>query len=420
MIVLLWWCLALAGVLAAAPAGLTDERSVDREADRGAARVDMARRGHPPPTVYLEVDILPGAVQVDVVGELQVWNAWLKLDVSGEYLLSDEDLARIKAGAGTFFDEQNRFAFDGTRQAVRVAEVIPPTDFVPGRNIPNVRVRLRLPYDDEPRTLGILWQEFEATDLFERKAVPVMVRYRGDVEQGVMTPAEPEYLWHTRTVLRRPPQVDAVTSAPAIGWRVSLPAVLVLMCGAGLAFVSGRRRWPVGARVVLGACVLAAAAGAWPYGRVRVPGTGIAVPDTESALSIFQRLHANVYRAFEADTAEHIYDLLAVSVAPSLLDRTYADVYESLVLRGQGGAVCTIEKIEILEQEMQPSPPRVDGRPAFAVVCAWRVHGLVSHWGHEHRRLNQYRARYTIAHDGRAWRIEAVDVTEQSRVDDGG
>ena len=229
-----------------------------------------------------------------------------------------------------------------------------------------------------------------------------MVRYRGDVEQAVMTPEEPEYLWHTRTVLRRPPRIDAVVSAPAIGWRLPLPSLLVFAAGVGLAVVSRRRRWPRSAVLAAALPLLTTvlAISLRHTGVVRVPGTGIAIPDREEAVSIFQRLHANVYRAFEARTAEEVYDLLAVSVAPGLLDRLYADVYESLVLRGQGGAICKVEKIDLFDVEVRPSVSGPDARPRFCVACAWKVHGLVSHWGHEHRRLNQYRAVYTIAHDG--------------------
>lgn len=378
-----------------------------------------SRAPHPPPTVYLEVDVLPTAVQIDVVGELQVWNTWLKLDVSGEYLLSDADIERIRSGAATFFATSNKFSIDGQVRQPLVTEVIPPTDFIPGRNIPNVRVRLRLPVEAEPRTVGFLWEVFEATDLFEKQALPAMVRYRGDVEQAVMTPAEPEYLWHTRAVLRRAPRVDEVTSVPS-GWFVPLPSIVLLLTVVGSAVAAGRRRWPIKVTVPLLVTGVAAALALRHQGVVRLPGTGISIPGRDEAFSIFQRLHANIYRAFEVSNPEEIYDLLAVSVAPGLLDQMYSDVYESLVLRGQGGAVCKVDKIDVFEKAIETATTSPDGRPQFAVSCAWRVHGVVSHWGHEHRRLNQYRALYTVAHDGRAWRIDAVEVQEHSRIDENG
>jgi hypothetical protein len=378
----------------------------------------VVERRHPPPTVRLEIDVLPTAVQIDVVGELQVWNTWLGLDLSGEYILSDEDLARLRDGAVAFFAAKNRFAIDGAAVAPVVREVIPPTDFVPGRNIPDVRIRLKIALEAEPRTLGIVWEEFAATDLFERKALPAIVRYRGDVEQFVMTPTEPEYIWHTRTVLRRPPRVDPVVAAPARGVELPLPSVVLVAAAAGLLVAARRRRWPALPAVGAGVLAVGLAIALRQQGRIELAGGGPSVPGREEAFTIFQRLHGNIYRAFEAATPEEIYDLLAVSVAPDLLDQLYADVYESLVLRNQGGAVCKVEKIDVFEREVADLESRA--LPRFGVACGWRVHGVVSHWGHEHRRLNQYRALYTVAHDGRAWRIAAVEIKEQTRVDDNG
>ena len=64
---------------------------------------------------------------------------------------------------------------------------------------------------------------------------------------------------------------------------------------------------------------------------------------------------------------------------------------------------------------------------SFGVEAAWVVNGVVSHWGHIHRRSNVYRARYRIAPfasddqaDGEAqatWKISAIEVLEHERSD---
>ncbi len=373
---------------------------------------------HPPPTVYVEVDVLADALAIDVVGELQVWNTWLGLDVSGEFLLSEVDLGRIREGAQRFFQQRNPISVDGSRIAMGVTEVIPPTDFVPGRNIPNIRVRLRAGVEREPRSVALRWETFEATDWFEKPAVPVMIRYRGDVEQAALTPAEPEHIWHTRVVVRRPLRVDAVTTPPSTAASVSAVSLLALGLGVGLVLSARRRRWP--APLAWGglAAALAVAVLTRDVATVRLPWGGVRVPEDEAAFAIFQRLHGNVYRAFDGSTPEEVYDLLAVSVAPAIVDDLYGDVYESLVMRNQGGAVCHVDRIEVLEHKVVPAAADRSS-PGFGVALSWRVHGLVSHWGHEHRRTNQYRADYTVEHDGRAWRIAKVQVREQARIDDG-
>jgi hypothetical protein len=372
---------------------------------------------HPPPTVHLEIDILPNAVHVDVVGELHVWNAWLGTSVSTEYLLSRADCARLQAKATEFFGRANRFQLDGKPVVLNVTEVIPPTDFDPGRGMPNVRIRLRAPSETEAKTLGMVWETFELTDWFEKPAVPVTIRYRGDVEQAVLTPREPEYVWHTRVVTPRRVRLDRVSADNPTDR--SLPVLsAALLCGGLGWLLFARKRHPV--RAGLGAAgLLLAALALRDTALVRLPWGGVRMPGETQAIDIFQRLQGNVYRAFEASTAEDVYDLLSVSVVPEILDELYADVYESLVLRGQGGAVCKVEKLDLFERALVAAPAPARGL-GFDVACGWRVHGLVSHWGHEHRRLNQYRATYSVVHDGQAWKIGRVVVSEQQRVGDNG
>ena len=71
------------------------------------------------------------------------------------------------------------------------------------------------------------------------------------------------------------------------------------------------------------------------------------------------------------------------------------------------------------EREIEVEFPAEEGAPWFEVLCRWRVHGKVGHWGHTHRRINEHEARYTVSQDGGEWKIAAVEVLEQKRVDDG-
>jgi hypothetical protein len=142
----------------------------------------------------------------------------------------------------------------------------------------------------------------------------------------------------------------------------------------------------------------------------------VARPSPEEARAIFETLHRGIYDAFSAETEDEIYDRLAVSVDRSLLDDLYGEIYESLILREQGGAVCSIESVEVLDGEVHlPTDP--DAPPGFQVDWTWQVNGVVSHWGHLHHRRNEYEALYTVGHDGTAWRITGVDVLEHRRID---
>ena len=143
----------------------------------------------------------------------------------------------------------------------------------------------------------------------------------------------------------------------------------------------------------------------------------MALPTPDQAERLFETLHTNVYAAFDADTEDGIYDLLAESVDARLLDELYADVYESLVLREEGGAVCRVDGIEVQDAAVR-LPEDKRGDPRFEVDCSWTVDGMVAHWGHIHRRTNRYRATYGVRHDGRSWKIDTVQVHEHERSDD--
>ncbi len=127
-------------------------------------------------------------------------------------------------------------------------------------------------------------------------------------------------------------------------------------------------------------------------------------------------MHRNVYRAFDYETEDSIYDALAQSVSGAFLDEIYNDVYQGLILSEEGGAICKIERVEILESRMQESTSARSADLQFRMSCSWRVLGLVEHWGDAHRRINEYSAIYTLTPLGDQWKISGVDITDQQRV----
>jgi hypothetical protein len=229
-----------------------------------------------------------------------------------------------------------------------------------------------------------------------------------DVQVRGVSPEEPEWVWHAPPAVPvlRPKPVGRPVEASEINLLAFLVFGLLAVVGIGVAI----RRPEAGlALVVIGAvgAVLVHDAGAKP---------GFTFPSEKQARTIFETLHRNIYDAFDAATEDEIYALLASSVAVSELDALYGDVYESLILREQGGAVSRIEKVEVIEGHVDlPRPEEEDRR--FFVTWKWRVHCAVTHWGHTHRRLNEYEAVYTVVHDGASWKIADVDVRDQKRID---
>ena len=61
------------------------------------------------------------------------------------------------------------------------------------------------------------------------------------------------------------------------------------------------------------------------------------------------------------------------------------------------------------------SRPPSDGS-GFVSECTWNVSGSVGHWGHVHRRTNQYRATLRIEPVDGVWKITALEVLDEVRL----
>ncbi|MBT5101874.1 MAG: hypothetical protein HOM77_08175 [Planctomycetes bacterium] len=143
----------------------------------------------------------------------------------------------------------------------------------------------------------------------------------------------------------------------------------------------------------------------------------------QRALTVFQPLHANIYRAFDYTKESDIYDALEQSVEGDLLNEIYAQVYQGLVMREEGGAVSRVQAVIPVSFQIVANQIDDATNPRFDVDARWRVEGAVHHWGHAHTRLNEYRAYYTVvgrfSADGKRidqWRIQKSTTLEQFRV----
>lgn len=232
------------------------------------------------------------------------------------------------------------------------------------------------------------------------------------------TPGEPEHVWHADQA-GRPSRAMAVIP-DAQPRRIKLPLLPLVAVGMLVLLLIAVRAADLPPRVAglaLCAFLLAGIAGQ-DVQTIRLAPfwqTGILTPEAPQALEIFEALHRNVYRAFDYETEDDIYDALDQSVASDLLYEIYNSIYQSLILRDQGGAVCKVEKVDILETEMLP-PERDATGAGFRISCRWQVLGIVEHWGHAHRRLNEYDAVYALAPFEGRWKIHRVEMNAQKRI----
>jgi hypothetical protein len=278
----------------------------------------------------------------------------------------------------------------------------------------NTRVVLRYPVKTEPARIDMTWaifaeeppgvdpNEHSVNELLEVSPYSLL----GGKESFVLfTPAEPQFVWHRPNALP-PMPVIAETAPPPWEMPIALPIGLGFL---GLGLLLPRRK-PL---YLAGACAGMAAVGFAVWPPVVPPAPPL--PSTELATAHFAQLHANIYRAFDYDDEQAIYDALAQSVHGPLLERLYIEIYESLILRDEGGVVAKVQKVDM--QSLIPRFPVANSATArIEFDCVWRVHGYVRHWQHAHRRVNEYAATYSMRRVNGAWKIVDARTTRQERI----
>jgi hypothetical protein len=292
----------------------------------------------------------------------------------------------------------------------------PPLD--PTFRVPTLKIALRYPTAAPPARIRVTWLDFLGILWESEQQVALQIEAQAHVDTALLTPTEPEYTWRKRppaafrTSAPPPPPPPPGARLPLLAGGLALVALLLPFAG------PWRRRGPA-LRLVPSLALLAAAGAAagLELGQVDSPFGRPEPPTHAQARGVVTALVSNVYRAFDATTEEAIYELVAASVEPSLLDRLYGDVYESLVMRKEGGVVCRVK--DVTYGQIDVEFPANGSTTQFDADARWTVRGAMSHMGHTHERVNEYRGRLVVRHDGAAWRLAAVTMLEHRRVDDG-
>lgn len=291
-------------------------------------------------------------------------------------------------------------------------------------------VVVEYPCKTPPRSVSLVWgtypRDFLAPnrDLAPLSEVEAILVADGETQPLIFRDREPEFVWHASgTPLEErfqkvPPATSAVNGAfPALSLVIGMAGSLVgILAWRG---APPRNRGRRSVAIALG--TFAVAFVAWPYGQISRPRwltRPPPLPTPAEALAIFKPLHANIYRAFDYTSESEIYDALARSVDGPLLGKTYDDIYRSLILQEEGGALCRVKSVGLVSTKVETVTRDAQQQmPLLILDARWTVEGVVYHWGHSHARLNEYRARYTVAAAAVGWRIVGVEPLEQRRVD---
>lgn len=301
------------------------------------------------------------------------------------------------------------------------------------RGLRKIRFELVYPTDGKPSTVELSWTTFPP-DILTDAVDPPPLDIAAELDaEGVRQPLlfsgdRPGVTWKAMgesidaRLLEVPASpVDPPVAIPVLAILLFAVGGIVIVVGIRMSRTSGSSR-PIAASVVIeglfligGVAVLLTDVGTVEF------GGGPRAPDAEEAEAIFRPLHANVYRAFDYVDEGDIYDALDRSVQGPFLQKLYRTIFQGLVMQEEGGAVARISEVRpidiVVGEIRQEDGDGGDARSAFEVDCRWQVEGVVSHWGHSHRRINEYVAEWDVVDGPDGWRLVDARITEQDRIE---
>ncbi len=377
---------------------------------------NLKRRFDAPISAFLYVE--PFEVRKEIIVRPRDLQKWVDLGLAGKDTIRVGEQEEIKRRVAEFLAERSPVDIDGrrpvpeldrihfVRRSLRRTGVIDPPE-----DLPIVSATLGViyvyPVDSLPTRVEMSWSLFDD----RIRVVPSVATDEAGGLPYSLTPDDSILVWQNfLTNPTVPALVDVQTPRAS---RVPLPVLsavsIVLFSVAGARFL--RRR----SRAVMGwsAAILAVlAAVMWPFARVGVPvGTRARVSE-ESAAKVVGALLTNVYRAFDFREENAIYDTLARSASGDLLTKVYLETRRSLELQSQGGARVKVKNVSIMRVEHE----ELANRSSFTATCTWNVTGTIGHWGHIHKRTNQYDAVITIEPVDGVWKITVLELIEEKRL----
>ena len=350
---------------------------------------------------------------------------WIDLGLDGDAVIPIEAQDDLKQRAAEFLAARNPVVIDGEhpeptldrihfiRRSLKKTGVIdPPEDL--DLSSATLGVIFVYPRVGLPQEVTMTW------DMFSPRiaTIPAAATDEAGGLPYTLTPGDPVLRWRNYLTNPSSPAMTVITRPPPP--QISIPLASVFLGGLCIWLMASVARRMKFSRPLLRrrfVVTIIAAAGAvfcLPYARVALPisfaGRPAIAPD--EAKAVLSGLLNNIYRAFDRREEDVIYDRLAISISGDLLSDVYLQTRRGIELEGQGGARVKVDTVEVLESTSVDTTET----GGFVHHCRWNVSGSVGHWGHVHRRTNQYEAILTVEPRDGAWKIAGIDLREQKRM----
>jgi len=373
---------------------------------------------------YLYIE--PYEVRHEILVRVKDMMTWMDFDLRGDEYIEEDEFNPVREKMAQFFIDREKVVIDGSLgkpildRTAYVESTMLRSRFIeiPERvplNMAMVGIIITYLTDTIPGEVVTQW------DLFSdrvQKVTASMVDPAGPFPYD-LTPDDNVLKWTNYLKTYTIPTVDKIPVDSAHkGISVPLGSlaciVLLLLCTL-LTFRRRKKSQPVKVQLSIILVLLVGAVVLFPKFNVSVgSGARASQMSEEDSKQITLSLLKNVYRAFDFRDEEDVYDKLAISVNGDLLTDIYLQSRKSLVIEQAGGAQAKIKEVTVVEAEVQE--PNKE-KNAVAIRTKWTATGSVGHWGHLHTRQNYYDAILTLAVADGAWKISAIELLEEKRID---
>ncbi len=373
--------------------------------------------------IYIE----PYEVRHEVLVRVKDLASWMDLELRGEEFIEIDEFDDLRQRAGEFFLSHENVLIDGKR----IKPILDRTSFLEFSLVKSrfIDVPERLPLapamvgviityltEGIPNEVSVEWNLF--SDRIQ--IVPTNAIDPAGPFPSYVTPDDNVHVWKNFLKNFVIPTVEYVTVAESTSsYKLPIGSILCLVAIIPI-IIRGRKRIHNAqpAYLQFGLVVLLSIGSflIYPYlklplGNSKVLGVSLT---NEQANLVLHSLLKNVYRAFDFREESDVYDKLAISVNGDLLSEIYLQYRKSFVVQRAGGAQAKVKDIEILDVSIRENNPFAG---ALVLKSRWTAFGTVGHWGHIHSRKNQYDALITLGVVDGAWKITALELLEETRID---
>lgn len=356
----------------------------------------------------------PKEVRHEIIFRLRDLESWVNLDLGGTEVLTSNQIAVIKEEAANTFMAANPVVIDGTAAYAKSAKLVFLDVNVSGlrvlenpegtsRDTALLGIVLSYPQPSLPDHIEMTWQ------LFPEGAPDVLIRVI-DPAGGVpirVASEDPVVVWKNFLVSWEDPVTAPIHIQDGSRMRIPLLTLFLAFCAAAIVFStirSSNKRWMLsGLAVVVGIGAVFAS----QISVVTLTSVFKGQPDKEVAISVVESILSNVGVSMLEPEPETLRLALSPFVPEENIDEIGNEIDRGLSVILPSGARArtdTIENLTIEEISLG------DGRNQSRVLASWTARVSGGHWGHQHKRVVQYRGLLDLSRANGSWYLDGLTI----------